>query len=83
MDEPGFPPRPLGGEEIVEVVACVLLERYPALVAFEELMAELEGCSSAIVHDAIDELERLGMLHCMGSFALASWRAVRARQLGI
>jgi hypothetical protein len=75
---------PLSGEEIVELVASVLLERYPALVAFEDLMAEFEGrIASTVVHDAIDELARLGLVHCVGGFAFASWRAVRARQLGI
>jgi hypothetical protein len=78
-----FHPR-LDGEEILELVASILLERHPALVAFDELMAELEGrIASAVVHDAIDELERLGLVHCLSDFAFASWRAVRARQLGI
>jgi hypothetical protein len=73
--------------EVTELVLSILLERHPALVAFDELVAEFPAADSdqavpeAVIHDAIDELERLGLVHCLDRFLFASWRAIRAKQL--
>ncbi len=77
----------LDDDEVTELVLSILLERHPALVAFDELVAEFPDADSgqavpeSVIHDAIDELLRLGLVHCLDRFLFASWRAVRARQL--
>jgi hypothetical protein len=73
----------LDEEEILQITLGLLLERHPALVSFEELAAEFpaQSIADAQLHDAVDELERLGLVHCLASFHFASWRAVRMNQL--
>lgn len=89
MSESGRPLTRLPDQEAVaEAVLAILLERHPALLAAEEVAAELSDpdmpMSPVVIGDAIDELRRLGLAHCLGErFVFASHRAVRARQLGV
>lgn len=86
--QPSNPLR-LESDEVAQIVLGVLLERYPALLSVDELRAELPDPNSpqrlpdSSLHDAIDELERLGLVHVLDRFVFASYRAVRAQQLGV
>jgi hypothetical protein len=81
-------PLTLEDDEICQIVLSILLERHPALVAFEELAAEFPGpdterdIPASVIHDAIDELVRLGLVYRLDRFVFASYAAVRARALG-
>lgn len=79
-------PPTLDGDELTQVVLAILLERHPALVDFAELTVELPQGSGrdipeSVIHDAIDELVRLGLAHRLDRFIFASYTAVRAKQL--
>jgi hypothetical protein len=79
----------LDDDEICQIILSILLERHPALVAFEELVAEFpshdteQALPASVIRDAIDEVARLGLVHQLDRFAFASYAAVRARALGI
>lgn len=71
-------------DEVAQIVMGVLLERYPALLSIDdELRGEIpaQAASDAAIHDAVDELERLGLVHVLDRFAFASYRAMRTREL--
>lgn len=77
----------LDTEEVVQVALSILLTRHPALVAFEELVAEFPQTGStavpdSVIHDAIDELVRLRLAHRLEQFVFASHTAVRVNELG-
>jgi hypothetical protein len=79
----------LEGDEVTEIVLSILIDRHPALVAFDELAAEFPDLDTeqrfpeSVIHDAIDELVRLGLAHRLDRFVFASHAAVRAKALGV
>lgn len=74
-------------EEAAFLVLTVLLTRYPALVAMEELVRDLagtptrEGLPAVFVEDTVNELVRDGLAHRLERFVFASHSAVRADAL--
>jgi len=82
--------QPVGGGDVPEpdavtgVVLEVLLARYPALVAMEELVRDLgegdgrRGLPRVFIEDGVAELLRDGLAHRLERFVFASHSAVRA-----
>jgi hypothetical protein len=71
-----------GQEAITEATLAILLENHPALLSIEEIGAELSNPEAPLppttIKDAIDELRRLGLAHCIeGQLAVASCRALK------
>ncbi len=74
-------------DEVARLILTVLLDRHPALVAFDELVRYFDyqqseyRIAAMFVREAVDELRRMGLAHQLDQFAFASSSAVRANEL--
>lgn len=74
-------------DEVASVILSILLKRYPALVAIEELVRELSEPSlmqcieEPLVHDALADLLTSGLVHRLDRFAFPTQSMMRALEL--
>lgn len=77
----------LDHNEVAQLVLAVLLDRYPALVALEELVRHFDyrrpedTICEMFLREGVEELRRAGLAHQLDQFAFASYSAVRANEL--
>jgi hypothetical protein len=90
-----MPDQPTAGQdrvleraELERDILGMLLHRYPALVALEELVRHFgylspeKQITEIFVREGVEDLQCSGLAHQLGEFAFASYAAVRAEQLG-
>ena len=76
-----------GEDEVARVILDFLVQRYPALVAVDELVRELAEPSLAqrvdepLIHDALVALVTSGLIHRLGGFVFPTLVAMRAKEL--
>lgn len=84
-DVAGWPSDP---DDVARVVLDILVQRYPALIAVEELVRELcdpslaQQVDEALVHDALLDLVTSGLVHRLDRFVFTTQAMLRAAQLG-
>jgi hypothetical protein len=71
-------------EDVTRTVYAIVAQRYPALVAVDELVLELcepsleQAVDEVCVHDALAELAASGLIHRLDRFVFLTHTAVRA-----
>lgn len=73
-------------DEVAQAILVVLLDRYPALIALEELVQHYafppeHAFSVMAVDEGVDDLARFGLAHRLDRFAFATHAAKRAEDL--
>ncbi len=87
MQQVGDPIAPADDDRTTRAVLTILLDHYPALTSFDELVSELTGLSRSrkqaemMAADGLAALMSGGLAHKLDGFAFASRAAVRAEQL--